>query len=130
MLLLAGSAGGCAVSFPIASMYPGKDEVTASIKPLAGQLADPEDRRRAKAALTTAIDPQGPGTAVSWSNPSTGDRGTYTPVGHAYPADGRICRAFLGTVHQGEDDRSIQGTACAATGGDWAVTDAKPVKKS
>ena len=111
-------------------MNPGKDEITASIKTPPGQPTEAEDRRRAKAALSTALDPQGPGTSVSWNNPETGNLGSYTPVGHAYPADGKVCRAFLAKVHQDDSDRTVQGTACAPTGGDWAVTDARPFKKS
>ncbi len=111
-------------------MKPLGDEVTGSIKPAPGKIADEEDRRRAKAALSTAVDPQGDGQAVRWENPTTGNKGSFTPVGHAYPADGRVCRAFLGKAREGEAEKTYQGTACAATAGEWAVTETKPFRKS
>ena len=43
-----------------------------------------EDWRRAKAALGLALDPQGPGTLVSWDNPETSMKGQFTPTGAPY----------------------------------------------
>jgi surface antigen len=45
---------------------------------LAGIL-DAEDWRRAKAALSTALDPQGNGSLVGWDNPDSGNKGSFTP---------------------------------------------------
>ncbi len=123
------SFGGCSLSFPLASVKPGGEDVTGSIRPIVGKVADEEDRRRAKAALSTAVDPQGDGQAVRWENSTSGNRGSFTPVGHAYPVDGKVCRAFLGTVRENGDEKSYQGTACAMTAGEWAVTETKPFKK-
>jgi surface antigen len=121
---------GCSLSFPIASMNPAADETTGSLKPIVGKIADEEDRRRAKAALSTALDPQGDGRLVRWENPTTGNKGSFTAVGHAYPADARVCRAFIGTVLQSGDDKTIQGTACTIAAGEWAITETKLFKKS
>ena len=121
--------GGCALSFPIASIKPNNEDVTGSLKPVAGKLPDEEDRRRAKAALSTAVDPQGDGQAVRWENPTTGNKGSFTPVGHAYPIDGRVCRAFISVVREGGEEKTTQGTACAVSAGEWAVTERKPFKK-
>ncbi len=104
--------------------------MTSSIKPGAGRVADEEDRRRAKAALSTAVDPQGDGQTVRWENPTTANRGSFTPVGHAYSADGRVCRAFLGATRENGGDKTYQGTACAVAAGEWAVTETRPFKKS
>ena len=113
----------------MASIKPSGDDVTASIKP-AAKAGDEEDRRRAKAALSTAMDPQGDGQPVRWENPTNGAKGSFAAVGHAYPADGKVCRAFLGTERENGDDRNMQGTACAAAAGDWVVTETKPFRKS
>jgi surface antigen len=123
-------SGGCSLSFPIASMNPSAEETTGSIKPKIGKIADEEDRRRAAAALSTALDPQGDGRLVRWENPTTGNKGSFTAVGHAYPADTRVCRAFLGTVRQSDDDKTIQGTACTVAAGEWVITETKLFKKS
>lgn len=129
-LLAATGFGGCSLSFPIASIKPNGEDVTGSIKPVPGKLVDEEDRRRAKAALSTAVDPQGDGQAVRWENPTSGAKGSFTPVGHAYPIDGRVCRAFIGMMRENGAEKTYQGTACAVTAGEWAVTERKPFKKS
>lgn len=123
------------MSFPIASMKPGSDETTASIRPVIGRMTDEEDRRRAAAALSTALDPQGDGRPVRWENPTTGNKGSFTASGHAYPTDARVCRGFRGTVQEKKAeaaDRDIvfQGTACTVKPGEWAVTETKPSKTS
>ena len=121
----------CSISMPMSSMLPDKDDITGSISVVPfGAMLDEEDRRREKAALSTALDPQGEGATVHWENPKTGRKGSITPVGHAYPEDAKICRAFLGDYHEGTDQRNIQGTACTVTAGEWIVKDSKPFKKA
>ena len=63
--------GACSMSFPMASMLPVSDDVTASNSTIPfARLLDEEDRRREKAALATALDPQGDGRLMSArSNP-------------------------------------------------------------
>jgi surface antigen len=92
-------------------------------------LSDQEDRRRATAALATALDPQGEGTPVAWDNPTSGDKGVVTPLGHAYPDDGRICRAFSETTRQGKEVTSGKGIACEQSGGDWSVVSREAAAK-
>ena len=119
------------MSLPIASMLPAGDDVTGSNSHIPfGRMLDEEDRRREKAALATALDPQSEGASVHWENPKTANKGSFTPVGHAYPADGKVCRAFLGDLKQDGTARTIQGTACAASAGDWVVRDMKPFSKA
>ena len=87
------------MSFPIGSLAPATEDVTGSSSPVPfGRMLDAEDRRREKAALATALDPQGDGATVHWENATSGSKGAITAVGHAYPADGKICRAFLGDL--------------------------------
>jgi surface antigen len=57
---------------------PGAITPAAAI-PLSPHLNE-EDWRRAKAALAVALDPQGPGTQVSWDNPDTAMKGSFTPT--------------------------------------------------
>jgi surface antigen len=107
-------------------------DVTGSIKKPAPELAedlDGEDRRRAAAALGTALDPQGEGGGVSWDNPQTGAKGKFTPVGQAYPIDGRICRAFLADVATKEQSERVQGTACRERTAEWTLIEVKPWRK-
>ena len=130
-LALAGAA--CSMSFPMTSLV--EPDKTASVaprvvSPLSPDLGE-EDWRRAKGALAVALDPQGSGSQVSWDNPDTTLRGTFTPVGQPFVKSDEVCRAFLATVvGQTSATSSLQGTACRPSGGDWAITDVKPFKRA
>ena len=118
--------GGCSMSFPITSLVPAGDDVTGSNPKVPfGSLLDEEDRRREKAALATALDPQGDGSPIRWENPKTGTKGMFTPQGQAFTKDGKVCRSFVGELKQDGDQKSILGTACAVAAGDWDVRDMK-----
>ncbi|MGH6800680.1 MAG: RT0821/Lpp0805 family surface protein [Methylocella sp.] len=80
-------------------MSPGsKEDAEAVSKPSLAGLLDAEDWRRAKAALSTALDPQGNGSLVGWDNPDSGNKGSFTPVGKPFPMEAGICRVFLAEV--------------------------------
>ena len=119
--------------FPISPlMSPISKEDAAGAVPkssLAG-LLDAEDWRRAKAALSTALDPQGNGSLVGWDNPDSGNKGSFTPVGKPFPLETGICRVFLAEVERKGDEHAIQGTACSDKRGEWMIAEAKPWKKT
>ncbi|MCJ2137753.1 hypothetical protein MKK69_27535 [Methylobacterium sp. J-026] len=98
--------------------------VTGSIekRPLSfgSDLAE-EDWRRARAALTVALDPQGNGRPVKWDNPETGLHGTVNPTGLPYVAEDLICRNFLASVIGPQRSRFVRGTGCKPSGGAWAL---------
>jgi surface antigen len=121
---------GCSISFPISPLISSREETTTTVTkaPLAN-LLEPEDWHRAKAALSAALNPQGNGTLVGWDNPDTGNNGSFTPIGKAYPLNSRICRVFLAKLDRKGDERSIKGTACSENGGEWTIAEAKPWKK-
>ena len=126
--------GGCSVSMPMSPFGKGMDDVTGSIggmsksNPLSRAL-DSEDWRRAKAALSTALDPQGNGETVSWDNPQTGAKGSFVAVASAYPSDDGICRAFISNVSAKEASESLQGTACRDKLGEWSLSNVRPWKR-
>lgn len=80
-----------------------------------------EDWRRAHAALTVALDPQGNGRPVKWDNPETTLRGSVNPTGLPYVADDEICRDFLASVITPDGSRFVRGTGCKPSGGTWAL---------
>lgn len=132
--MLACAASGCSIAIPMASspnsaLWRGApDDATGSIAKPAPKLSrhlDAEDLRRAMAAMSTALDPQGSGASVHWDNPQTGAKGSFTPLGQAYPLDGKICRAFVADIEAGETDEKLQGAACREKSADWALTEAK-----
>ncbi len=127
---LAPALAGCSMSFPISPLLSAKEDTTGSLpKPPIANLLEPEDWRRAKAALSTALDPQGNGTLVGWDNPDSGNKGSFVPVGKAYPLDMGICRVFLAELDRKGAEQSLQGTACADKKGEWTIAEAKPWKK-
>lgn len=128
---------GCSIAIPMSdssAMWKGsKDDITGSIaKPVAklSRHLDTEDLRRATAAMGTALDPQGSGASVRWDNPQSGAKGSFTPVGQAYPLDGKICRAFVADISgAAEAVEKLQGVACREKTAEWALTEVKPFKK-
>lgn len=128
-LAAAAATSGCAVSVPVGGLGM-TDDVTGSIPHRPSLALEGEDGRRALAALGTALDPQGAGTPVNWDNPTSGAKGAFTPLGHAYPKEAKICRAFKAEIHEAGDERTLHGTACAEKGGEWAVTDVKSLKRA
>ncbi len=130
---------GCSVAIPVASSpksalwQSAAEDTTGSIgkaPPKLSRRLDPEDLRRALAAMSTALDPQGSGASVHWDNPQSGAKGSFTPAGPAYPLDGKICRAFVAEIEAGETSERLKGAACREKTVEWALTEAKPLRKS
>jgi surface antigen len=80
-----------------------------------------EDWRRARAALSVALDPQGNGRPVKWDNPETGLHGAVNPTGLPYVAEDLICRNFLASVIGSDKSRFVRGTGCKPSGGQWTL---------
>ena len=128
------ASGGCSLSIPMSSMKASaSDDVTGSINKPVTTLSprlDAEDWRRARAAMGTALDPQGNGSAVTWENSQTGAKGSFVPVAQIYPSDDKICRAFLAKVETDGGLEDVQGTACRDASSEWAIRDARPWKRA
>ncbi|WP_343039401.1 RT0821/Lpp0805 family surface protein [Microvirga makkahensis] len=131
--LIALSASACSFSLGMAGMDVGEPETTGSIAP-ASARAEPsplspdlneEDWRRAKAALGVALDPQGPGTQVSWDNPDTAVKGSFTPTGSPFVRNDEICRAFDARL-SGPTQAVLRGTACRLSGEEWTIKEIRP----
>jgi surface antigen len=130
---LAVTLGACAMSMPIASLVTpiSHDDITGSIeRPSLARLLDSEDLRRAEAALATALDPRANGSLVAWENPQSGNKGSFTPRGNAYPEDAKICRGFDGEIAGKGDTKTLKGTACADKAGEWQIAEIDPSKGS
>jgi surface antigen len=131
---LAGPLAACSLALPVATLTSDDPVVTSSIVPKAVSPLSPdlgeEDWRRARAALAVALDPQGSGSQVSWDNPDTSVKGSFTPVGQPFVADDKICRAFLASLTGTSGASSLQGTACRPSGGEWVIRDVKPFKNA
>lgn len=132
--IIALSTSACSFSLGMAGMDVEEPKTTGALapaephaapSPLSPELND-EDWRRAKAALAVALDPQGPGTQVSWDNPDTSMRGSFTPAGAPFVKNDEICRAFDAHL-SGPANASLHGTACRLSGADWTVKEVRPL---
>ena len=133
LAFLAIAVSGCSMSMPIASLTSSaaNEDATGSIPASSlARLLDAEDWRRAKAALATALDPQGNDSLVGWDNPKSGNKGSFTPIGKAYPSDGKICRVFLSRIDRKGNEQSMKGTACSERDGEWTIAEINPSKKA
>ncbi len=115
---------------PLTPVDPKLDDVTGSLPDVPfGGLLEREDQRRERAALATALDPQGDGSVVTWANPTTKTSGAITARGHAYPADDKVCRSFVSTLAQGATKQRLEGIACTDHGGEWTLRHVSDARK-
>lgn len=127
------ASGGCSLTMHLASLQV-DPETTATVQPAASPLdssLDQEDWRRAKAALSLAVDPQGSGQQVNWDNPATKRKGSFSAAGNLVLIENTVCRPFTATIvqmDQGVPPREVKhtGQACRVGPGDWAMRQMLP----
>jgi len=86
-----------------------------------GKSLDRADRAYADRAMTQAY--QAPiGETVSWTNPESGNYGSYTPVNEGYGnTSGRYCREYKQTIYVDGRQETAYGTACKNADGTWTM---------
>ncbi|MGO4573001.1 RT0821/Lpp0805 family surface protein [Microvirga sp. 2TAF3] len=130
--VIALSTAACSFSSSIVGFEEEEPQATGSVAKAASPLSpdlNEEDWRRAKAALSVALDPQGAGTQVSWDNPETSRKGSFSPSSAPFVKNDDICRSFLAQL-AGPTVASLEGTACRPSGGEWAIKELKPAKSA
>ena len=123
---------GCSTAIPLPSLVSSGDvtgSIRSAVSPLSNAL-DSEDWRRAKSALSVALDPQGNGAPVNWDNPQSGVKGSFIPAGDAVPAGEKICRAFSADLGGSMPVEHLQGVGCRDKSGEWKIGAVNPVKKA
>ena len=86
-----------------------------------GKSLDRADQVYANRALETSYEAP-VGETVSWTNPESGNSGTYTPVNEGYGNDsGRYCREYKQTIEVDGRDETAYGTACQNADGTWQI---------
>jgi surface antigen len=98
------------------------------VSPFSPKL-DEEDWRRARAAMATALDPQGNGGHVRWDNADSGNKGSFAPVGNPFLVKDEICRNFVAMVSLKEPDQWFEGSACRVSANEWTIKDVVAGKK-
>ena len=134
MVVLALSGGGCSFKMgqsPTAAVKPDPEDLTGSVAqaktddgPTDGDMAF---TRNAASDVLTRGDKY---SSQPWENPSTGARGSVTPLASAYSSDGRICRDFLASYVKGQSEAWMQGEACKAEEGRWEIRALRPWNRS
>jgi surface antigen len=127
--------GGCSLSGQFDSLFGEKSDRTSSVTQPPGtqevaQLPPDADLAYARAAVSAVLSRGDKDTSMPWENPSTGARGTVTPIAAAYTLDGQMCRDFLASFVSGNSQAWLQGEACKQQQGDWEVRTLKPWKRS
>ncbi len=145
VLCLGLGVSSCSWSWQLGSLMPDDGDITGSIKPRQATpasaplpapsplspLLNVEDWRRAKAAMSVALDIQGNGKPVNWDNPDSGLKGAITPAGAPFVDKDDICRSFQADIHgKAVADSTLQGVACKNGPDEWLIKDVQPVKKS
>ena len=147
-LALALGLGGCAVSGPLGSMFAkskdeprayASDDVTGSVgTPPAtpasvstAGLPSETDLVFARVAIVDVLTRGSKQMSAPWENPSSGARGTVTPIASAYAKDGLTCRDFLASYLRRQGSETwMQGEACRAKQGAWEVKSLRPWSRS
>lgn len=107
------------------------DDVTGSISPKPAVSAPTDaDLAFARNAASDVLTRGGKDSSQPWENPSTGARGSVTPLAAAYTADGRTCRDFLASYVNGKSESWLQGAACQSGRGRWDIQSLKPWRRS
>jgi hypothetical protein len=138
VLALGFACGGCSLSWQLDTLF-GKDTSepanTASITPPPGakpaEALPPEhDLVYTRAAAQEVLTRGGKDTSLPWENPTTGARGTVTPLATAYTHNGSTCRDFLASYVFSGIESWLQGEACKENRGRWEIRNMKPWKRS
>jgi surface antigen len=122
---------GCSVTTPIASLVPDDQLETGSIphsQTLFVDKLNSEDWRRAKAAISVALDPQSTGTAVKWDNPESKTSGSFMAAGTFVVHNDLICRPFQAVLVMHNIQTHPKGFACRQGPNDWVIEQPAPIE--
>jgi surface antigen len=133
------SAGGCAVS-GVGSLF-GKGEKEQAAGDITGSTGARAARAQAlpmdtdlvfaRLAIVEVLQRGSKEASAPWENPSSGARGTVTPIASAYERDGSTCRDFLASyVLRHGSETWMQGEACRSRKGPWEVKSLRPWTRS
>jgi surface antigen len=142
-LALALNAGGCAVS-GVGSLFAKRDRdaMASASEDVAGSIGSVHPASTAglpsdtdlvftRLAIVEVLQRGSKEASAPWENPSSGARGTVTPIASAYDRDGATCRDFLASyVRRQGPETWMQGEACRAGKGQWEVKSLRPWTRS
>jgi len=114
------------------NVKPDPKDVTGSLALANGAKTrmSPLDWNIAQQALRETLGRSEAGASQPWENPTSGARGTVTPVAAIYEKDGFPCRNFILSQVRNSQETWFEGTACRVHRGQWDVTTTRPLQKS
>jgi surface antigen len=133
--LVGAGIGGCSTSPRIQGAFAqmeGSPGVTGSLGRTAASSDGPTDSDLAFArnAASDVLTRGAKDSSQPWENPTTGARGSVTPLASAYTGnDGHTCHDFLASYVNGSSETWLQGAACRSEHGRWDVRTLKPWRK-
>lgn len=131
VILIALSCGGCSLSRDGAFAGADDSDLTGSITVAPGNKGPTEsDLAFARTAASDVLTKGSKDSSQPWENPTTGARGSVTPIADAYTADGRTCRDFLASYVNERSESWMQGAACQSGQGRWDIQSLKPWKRT
>jgi surface antigen len=129
-IVLSLALGGCSYRLDGLTKSNVDAEVTGSVRPRfaarASELPPEGDLAMARAAVSEVLSSGEKESAVPWENPTTGARGTITPIAAAYSSDGLTCHDFLASFVRDGSESWMHGEACRRPPGKWEVRHLKP----
>jgi surface antigen len=138
-MVIAFCAGGCSFTYQLGSMFSDGDKPTGAMRqpparPVVtnspAELLPNGDLAYARAAVADVLGHGGKTTSARWENPSTGARGTVTPIASAYDQDGTMCQDFLASYVREGASSWLQGEACRLDKGEWELRSLRPWKRT
>jgi surface antigen len=129
-ILIGAIVGGCSMSR--------NDKAFAQMEgnDVTGAIAAPEpsgptetDLALARNAASDVLTKGDKDSSQPWENPTTGARGSVTPVAAAYSSDGRTCRDFLASYVKDRSESWMQGAGCKSAEGRWEIHTLKPWRR-
>ncbi len=86
-----------------------------------GKSLDKADKLYAERAAQQSLERAPVGTTSSWSNPDSGNSGTFTPTRTYTASQGLPCREYQTTVTIEGRTQQAYGTACREPDGSWKI---------
>ncbi len=86
-----------------------------------GASLDKADQAYANQAAQGSLETAPSGQTSTWSNPDSGNSGTFTPTNSYEVSSGEYCREYQQTVTVGGQVESAYGTACRQPDGSWKI---------
>ncbi|MBT4934943.1 MAG: hypothetical protein HOL66_07915 [Rhodospirillaceae bacterium] len=88
-----------------------------------GQNLDDMDQQQANDKAQETMETADVGQTTTWTNPDTGNSGTYTPTSARTTANGEDCRDFESSVIIDGKEQKASGRACRQADGTWKIVE-------